>query len=136
VTDVDLVEKRLAHIERCVVELETLVRPEEITADLRAERFAEHTLQIAIQAAQDAASHIVSGERLGEPNTNRELFALLARAGWLTVPMATTMERMIGFRNLVVHGYLAVDPKIVRDVVEHRLGDLRAFVAEIRARLP
>jgi uncharacterized protein YutE (UPF0331/DUF86 family) len=34
-----------------------------------------------------------------------------------------------------VHGYAEVDPKIVRDVVEHHLGDLDAFVAAIRTRL-
>lgn len=37
-----------------------------------------------IQAAVDVASHIVSDERLGEPQTNRELFDLLERRGHLT----------------------------------------------------
>jgi len=48
---------------------------------VRERRFIGHTLQLAIQAALDLASHIVSDERLGEPATNRELFSLLARAG-------------------------------------------------------
>ena len=39
---------------------------------------------------------------------------------------------MAGFRNVLVHGYVAVDLAIVRDVVEHHLGDLDAFVAAIR----
>jgi uncharacterized protein YutE (UPF0331/DUF86 family) len=39
---------------------------------------------------------------------------------------------MAGFRNVLVHGYDAVDLAIVRDVVEHRLGDLLAFVEAIR----
>ena len=42
---------------------------------------------------------------------------------------------MVGFRNVLVHGYAEVDPAIVRDVVEHHLGDLDAFVAAMRARL-
>ena len=45
--------------------------------------------------------------------------------------MAETMEQMVGFRNVLVHGYAAVDPTIVRDVVEHRLGDLRSFVTAL-----
>ena len=45
-----------------------------IKDDIREERFVSHTLQLAIQASLDAASHIVSDERLGEPRTNRELF--------------------------------------------------------------
>lgn len=43
---------------------------------------------------------------------------------------------MAGFRNVLVHGYDDVDLAIVRDVVEHRLGDLEAFVAAVRRRLP
>jgi hypothetical protein len=46
---------------------------------VREERFVEHTLQTAIQAAIDVTGHIVSDERLGEPRTNREMFDLLAR---------------------------------------------------------
>jgi uncharacterized protein YutE (UPF0331/DUF86 family) len=96
----------------------------------------EHTLQIAIQAALDAASHVVSDERLGEPRTNRELFDLLVRAGILAPETAKILRDMAGFRNVLVHGYQDVDLNIVRDVVENRLDDLLTFVAILRARLP
>ncbi len=134
-TDGELLAKKLAFIETCVRELESLARPELVETDVRERRFVEHTLQIAIQAALDIASHVVSDERLGEPGTNRELFDLLAAAGWLTPQHAATMRRMVGFRNVVVHGYTAVDPTILRDVVEHHLGDLTEFVASTRRRL-
>ena len=42
---------------------------------------------------------------------------------------------MAGLRNILVHGYLAVDPAIIRDVVEHHLGDLLAFADTIRRRI-
>lgn len=80
-TDPDLVAKKLALIETSVKELRTLARPKVIATDVRERRFVEHTLQIAIQAAIDVASHIVADERLGEPETNRQLFGLLAGAG-------------------------------------------------------
>jgi uncharacterized protein YutE (UPF0331/DUF86 family) len=135
-TDPDLIAKKLALVETCVQQLRTLARPSAICEDLREERFVEHTLQIAIQAALDVASHVVSDERLGEPRTNRELFDLLVRAGWLDRECGTTMSRMVGFRNVLVHGYDDVDLAVVRDVVEHRLDDILAFVAAIRPRLP
>jgi uncharacterized protein YutE (UPF0331/DUF86 family) len=135
VTDAELVAKKLALIETYVEELRTLSRPEEISRDLRERRFAEHTLQIAIQAALDVASHIVSDDRLGEPRTNRALFELLEQHRWIDAGLSSTLRRMVGLRNLVVHGYAAVDPRIVQEAVEHRLGDLLAFVAAIRARL-
>ena len=66
-TDPELLAKKLAFIETCVAELRRLARPEMIDTDIREERFVEHTLQIAIQAAQDVASHIVSDDVL-EPD--------------------------------------------------------------------
>lgn len=134
-TDPELLAKKLALIETCVQELRTLGRPAALETDKVQERFVEHTLQIAIQAMLDVASHVVSDERLGEPRTNRELIHLLERSGWLPADLALTATRMVGFRNVVVHGYDAVDVAIVRDVLEHRLDDLLRFVSVIRARL-
>ncbi len=134
-TDEDLVAKKLALIETYVRELRTLAKPREISTEVRERRFAEHTLQIAIQAAMDVASHIVSDEKLGEPTTNSQLFEILAHAGWLQAEQSDRLRKMAGFRNVLVHGYAVVDPAIVRDVVENHLGDLLDFVAAVRARL-
>ena len=135
-TDADLVLKKLAFIETCLGDLRRLAQPEAITLDLREERFAAYTLQIAIQAALDVASHIVSDDRLGEPSSNRALFELLVKWSWLPGDLAAPLSDMVGFRNILVHGYQALDPRIVRDVVEHRLDDLEGFVSAIRTRLP
>jgi uncharacterized protein YutE (UPF0331/DUF86 family) len=135
VSDRELIAKKLARIETSVHEIETLGRPEEIGRDVREERFLEHTLQIAIQAVIDIASHIVSDERLGEPDTNRELFQLLATHGWISEELAETLRSMAGFRNVLVHGYDTVDLGIVREVVAERLGDLLEFATTIRGRL-
>ena len=123
-TDPELVAKRLAIIETSVRELRKLARPTAIHTDVGEARFVEHTLQIAIQAVLDTASHIVSDERLGEPRTNRELFDLLEGAGWIPPVLAGALRDMAGFRNVLVHGYDTVDLEIVRDVVEHHLGEL------------
>jgi len=135
VTDPQLVAKKLALIETCVQQLRTLARPQALRSDVREERFVEHTLQVAIQAALDVASHIVSDERLGEPETNRELFSLLARAGRIPVELEATLQDMAGFRNVIVHGYQDVDLGVVEDVLRNHLDDLLAFVAAIRSLL-
>jgi uncharacterized protein YutE (UPF0331/DUF86 family) len=134
-TDEPLIAKRLAFIETCVRELRTLARVELLDSDVREQRFVEHTLQLAIQAALDVASHIVSDQRLGEPATNQELFALLARHGWTAPDQLASLRAMAGFRNVLVHGYTDVDRAIVRDVVLHHLDDLLRYAAGIRAAL-
>ncbi len=134
-TDVELVRKKLSQIETWLRELRALAQPESVESDVKERRFVEHTLQIVLQACQDVASHVVSDDELGEARTNQELFDLLAGAGWIDRSLAGAMRRAIGFRNLLVHGYASVDPKIVRDVLENRLTDVDDFVRSVRARL-
>lgn len=134
-TDAELVAKKLAMIETCLRELRELGRLDRIESDVRERRFVEHTLQIAIQAVLDSASHIVSDERLGEPETNREIFELLRRADWLDHELTTALQRMVGFRNVLVHGYADVDLGIVRQAATTGLQDLERFIAKIRTKI-
>ena len=134
-TDIDLVYKKLAFIEACVHELRTLGRPEEVRTDLREQRFEAYTLQVAIQAALDVAAHVVSDERLGFASKNRDYFELLVKFGWLPKELAPVLHNMVGFRNILVHGYEAVDPAVVEKVTRDHLDDLLAFVRAIRERL-
>jgi len=134
-TDKELLTKKLALIETYVVELKTLAQPDKIDDDIREERFVEHTLQLAIQATIDVASHVVSDERLGEPRTNQELFDLLARAQWIPNELSRPLRSAAGLRNILVHGYASVDKGIVRDVLANHLDDLLQFAAAIRRRL-
>lgn len=133
--DTDLVRKKLDVIETCVQELKTLGRPAEIRTDLRELRFETYTLQISIQAALDVAAHIVSGERMGEPRSNRQLFELLVRTHWLPEELANSLHGMVGFRNIAVHGYEIVDSAVVEDIALHHLDDLLIFVEAIRTKL-
>jgi uncharacterized protein YutE (UPF0331/DUF86 family) len=134
-TNRELLEKKLAFIERTLREIRVHGRVQEIETDLREQRFLERELQLAIQAALDIASHIVSDNRLEEPSTNAALFRTLAKHGFVPEALRASLEQMAKFRNVLVHGYVDVNPAIVRDVVENRLGDLEAFVSAIRARL-
>jgi uncharacterized protein YutE (UPF0331/DUF86 family) len=135
VSEINLVEKKLAFIETCVQELRSLGRPEEVQTDIREQRFEAYTLQIAIQAALDTAALIVSARRLGEPQNNRRLFEILVQHGWIPTELSPVLHNMVGFRNILVHGYEAVDPAVVEKVTRDHLDDLLAFVRTIRGRL-
>ena len=60
----------------------------------------------------------------------------MARKGWLEESDAALLGNMVGFRNILVHGYGDVDLSVVRDVLENRLDELLQFAAVVRARLP
>jgi uncharacterized protein YutE (UPF0331/DUF86 family) len=134
-TDSELLLKKIAFIEGCVRDLAEMAQLDRFERDIREQRFILHTLQLALQATLDIASHIVSARRLGEPSSNRELFLLLGRDGWITPDQVSTLQAMAGMRNILVHGYLSVDAEIIADVVETRLGDLLSFAESVRARV-
>lgn len=134
-TDLPLIEKRLAVIDTCVSDLRALARADRLDTDIRERRFVERTLQVAIQAALDVASHIVSERRLGEPATNRELFTLLERDGWVPSELRARLADMAGFRDVTVHRYDDVDLDVVRDVLKNHLVDLERFTAGVRQKL-
>lgn len=134
-TSPDLLRRRLDLVESTIADLRRLARPEQIETDLRERRFIERTLQVAIQSAIDAAAHVVASERLGAPKGAFESIELLAQASWIDARLLDVMRRIVGFRNVLVHGYADVDLRVVQDVVAHRLDDLLAFASALRKRL-
>ena len=135
-THIELVSRKLKLIETTVTELRTLGRPAEIQHDSREQRYTERMLQIAIQAALDVAARIISDNSLGDPSTNREMFEILVRFGWIPADLISPLSQMVGLRNILVHGYETVNPEMLGDIVTgDDLDDLLAFVRAIRERL-
>ncbi|WP_052763842.1 HepT-like ribonuclease domain-containing protein [Microvirga massiliensis] len=44
---------------------------------------------------------------------------------------AVSLSQIVAFRNVLIHGYASVDDRLVWDVVESRLPDLRARLEEL-----
>lgn len=84
-------------------------------------------LQRAIQATMDVAYHIVASENLGLPDTAAAAFDLLAHNRKIDAALCERLHKMVGFRNIAVHDYQTLDPKIVDAIVEKHLDDLRNF---------
>lgn len=41
------------------------------------------------------------------------------------------MEAMVGFRNIAIHNYQALDPEIMKTILQERLPDLEDFSTAI-----
>ena len=55
----------------------------------------------------------------------------LADIGVLTTAFAGRFRDVAGFRNVIVHGYLDVDPEIVHQVLNERLHDFGEFAGAV-----
>lgn len=86
----------------------------------------------AIEGCIDVAQHVAASEGWGPPATNAEAVRLLARHQVLDEPTATAIAAAVGFRNVLVHGYVDVDDGRVLGFLD-RLDDLRSFVREVAA---
>lgn len=130
--DRDVVTARVATIDRCLRRIEE-TRGERRAAllPIEAEDIVLLNLQRAVQAAIDLATHVVTAEGYGLPDSLAASFSLLEGHGILDPDLAERLRRMVGFRNGALHNDQALDPRIVEAIVTRHLGDLRAFSSRV-----
>lgn len=96
---------------------------------------AERYLHLAVESALDIANHVIADAGLEAPETYRDAFAILVRGGALDAELGKRLQSWAGFRNVLVHAYLAIDHGMSWDAIQRDLEDLRAFAAVAAARL-
>jgi len=123
-------------IERCLLRIE-----EEYAGDpKRLENFTHQdaivlNIERACQAAIDMAMHLIANGHLGIPQSSAQGFDLLERAGLINAALASSMRRMVGFRNLAVHQYQALRLDVLRGIVESNGKDLHDFCSCLGIRI-
>jgi uncharacterized protein YutE (UPF0331/DUF86 family) len=88
-------------------------------------------IQRACEASIDLAMHIVSKHKLGVPKASREVFKLLQDANMIEADLARTLMNMVGFRNIAVHDYQALDLNILEAILEKHIDDFKKFTQVI-----
>lgn len=125
----DVLVNKAATIERCVARAryEYAKDPATFAADFTRQDAAILNIQRACEAALDMGQHLVRREQLGVPQSARDVFTLLAQAGWIDASLAEAMRRMVGFRNIAVHDYQALQLPITVSVIRDHLTEFEAF---------
>lgn len=132
----DVLINKAATIERCVARArEEYERgPDSFATDYTRQDAAILNIQRACEAALDMAQHLVRRERLGVPQSSRDVFELLARAGWLDPALAAGLKRMVGFRNIAVHDYQTLQLPITVAVITLHLDDFLRYTRALLLR--
>lgn len=84
----------------------------------------------AIEGCIDVAQHLCASEGWGRPEANADAVRELGRNGVVPPAVAETAARAVGFRNVLVHGYAAVDDDRVLAYLE-QVDQLTEFVAAV-----
>ena len=131
--DVQTVTERLEALQAYLSELDQHARYslDELTSDLVRHRDAERSPQLAAQAVMDIATHIITADYNARIQDYREAIEGLGKEGVLPRELAERLAPIAGFRNILVHEYLAVDPaRLYENLIQGR-ADLREFGRQI-----
>jgi len=121
----DVLLNKASSIERCVrrAREEYDRDPTSFANDFTRQDAAILNIQRACEAALDMGQHLIRRERLGVPQSARDVFALLAQAGWIETTLADALKRMVGFRNIAVHDYQSLQMPITVNIIQHHLDE-------------
>jgi uncharacterized protein YutE (UPF0331/DUF86 family) len=117
----DVLLNKAASIERCVARArEEYAASADFSLDYTRQDAAILNIQRACEAALDMGQHLIRRDKLGLPQSARDVFDLLAQAAWIERPLADALKHMVGFRNIAVHEYERLQlPITVNIIVAH-----------------
>lgn len=121
----DVLINKAAVIERCVARAreEYTRNPASFATDFTRQDAAILNIQRACEAALDMGQHVIRREKLGVPQSARDVFALLAQGGWIDAVLADGLKRMVGFRNIAVHDYQTLQLPITVSIITTHLDE-------------
>lgn len=73
----------------------------------------------------------IRSDKLGVPQSARDVFALLALCGWIDASLADGLKRMVGFGNIAVHEYQTLQLPITVNIITRHLPEFLSYSAVI-----
>ena len=134
--DREVIEQKLESLRRCLQRIEAKCPADAHTlaTDPDLQDIVSLNLSRAVQVCVDIGAHLISGMDVPPPDTMGQTFDLLAQAGVLTADLANKLKRAVGFRNIAVHSYEAINWQIVHSIAKSRLADFAEFARVVALR--
>lgn len=131
--DKDVVYEKVKQIQNCLRRINERTHGDpETLRDIDTQDIFVLNLQRAVQSCIDLAAHVIADEGLGLPSELKENFVLLERAQVIDQPLSERLQKMVGFRNIAVHDYAAINVEVLKAVlVNKHLKDLEDFYTTI-----
>jgi uncharacterized protein YutE (UPF0331/DUF86 family) len=104
---------------------------EKFISDFRNIDSALHRLQTSIQALVDIGGYIIASLGLRLPGTRAEVIDILEEHGLLEKTKRDRYISMIQFRNRIVHFYNHIDLKILYQILQEELADIRELYGKL-----
>ncbi len=131
----NIVEERLAFLREILARLRALqgISKEDFLRDGEKQWSVERGLQLAAETLFDIGSHILAGKFQERVAGYDLILPALVRHGVVSDDLAYELERLGGFRNILVHEYLGVDLEKIYDRLHNGLDDFALFIQQVAA---
>lgn len=126
------IEIHLKKLEEYIKELENLKKTslQKFLKDKGLQDRVERNLHLVIESSLDIGNQVISEQGFRLPDTYGDIFVILAENKVISEEFASDLEKMAGFRNILVHDYLKIDKEKVYGNLE-KLDDLKDFAKAV-----
>ncbi|MCA1977683.1 MAG: DUF86 domain-containing protein [Thiobacillus sp.] len=131
--DRDVIEQKIESLRRCVarVRQKCPATAEILANDVDAQDILTLNLTRAVQLCVDIGAHLIAAADVPAPETMGQTFDVLAALGTISPELAARMKKAVGFRNIAVHNYEAIDWQIAHAIATRHMEDFSAFAGAI-----
>lgn len=130
----DSVRERLLKLEEVISNLEATggLDADALRTNFRDAWTAERGLQLGAEAILDIGNHILSAHFGVTAKDYEDIITQLAARGVIDDRLRASLTGLGGFRNVLVHGYLRIDPLRVAEHLQRAPVDFSEFARQIR----
>ncbi len=127
------VTRRLKRLEEVLAKLRERagITFEEFREDTDAQWIIERGLEIASSAILDIGNHILAGAYQTSVEEYEQILEKLREKRVISGDLYRELRGLGGFRNILVHGYLSLDPELVYEHYKKALDTFPRFIGEI-----
>ena len=131
--DQDVIEQKIESLRRCVerVRQKCPATADALASDVDAQDILTLNLTRAVQLCVDIGAHLIAGSDHPAPDTMGQTFDVLAELGIIPHDLAVRMKKAVGFRNIAVHNYEAIDWQIAHAIATRHMSDFVAFTKAV-----
>lgn len=128
--DREVVVERIKHLEEKIDYLKNIrdYKKSEFSKEADIYFRFERALHLAIEAVIDIGNHIIADHQLKTPDSNKDIFKILANNNIIDKNLADKLMKMAGFRNILVHDYLDLDRELEYEIISNNLEDIKKFM--------
>lgn len=131
--DRQVIDQKLESLRRCLLRIQEKFPADaaELQSNFDLQDIIALNLSRAVQLTVDIGSHIISTMNMPAPETMGQTFEILAQQNVLPANVADQLKKSVGFRNIAVHNYEAINWQIVHSIVREHLQDFTEFAKAV-----